>query len=121
MGKKLLLVEDDSDWRSLAGGALKDAGYEVMSVAGAAEALLLKDEPGIALVILDLDLGGENGMMLMQHLKRQHPSARILLHTGIEHDGETIQRLLKEGAHRYVRKSLLSDLTAAVQQELGES
>jgi len=94
--------------------ALKDAGYEVVAVPGAAEALLQKNESGFSLIILDLDLGGENGLMLLKHLKRNHPAAPIILHTGLEHDENAIQQMLENGAHRYVRKGAIADLVAVV-------
>lgn len=119
MGKKILLVEDDQDWRLMATAALNDAGYEVLGVSGAAEALLPTSEAGFNLIILDLDLGGENGLMLLQHLKRNHPAAPIILHTGIEHDDVAIQNMLQHGAHQYVRKGPVSGLLAAVADALG--
>lgn len=120
MSKKILLVEDEGDWRAVAGNCLAEAGYQVRAVANASEALLLKDERDMDLIILDLDLGGENGLMLMQHLKRNHPHARILLYTGIEHNAAAVQQMLKEGAQRYARKGKLAELLAAVREELGQ-
>jgi DNA-binding NtrC family response regulator len=114
MGNKILFIEDDQDWRLMVSTALKDAGYEVLAVPGAAEALLQKNEAGFSLIILDLDLGGENGLMLLQHLKRNHPAAPIILHTGIERDHPAIQQILNRGAHQYVRKGAISELVAAV-------
>lgn len=119
MGKKILVVEDDSDWRLVIGTALRDAGHEVIGVANAAEALLQKNDAGLGLIVLDLDLGGENGLMLMQHLKRNHPAAPIILFTGIEHDERVIEEMLKHGARRYVRKGAIADLLAAVEDALG--
>ncbi len=121
LGAKILLVEDDREWRQLAANSLRDAGYDVLSAGDAAEVSLLKDHADVELVVLDLDLGGENGLMLMRHLKGNHPRARILLYTGIEHDTEAVQRMLDAGAHRYVRKGALSELTATVQEELEKS
>lgn len=118
MGKKILFVEDDQDWRLMVTTGLKDAGYEVLAVPGAAEALLQTSEAGFSLIILDLDLGGENGLMLLQHLKRNHPGAPIILHTGLEHDDLAIQNMLKHGAHHYVRKGAVSGLLAAVKSAL---
>ncbi|HWW00060.1 MAG TPA: response regulator [Candidatus Acidoferrum sp.] len=114
MGKRILCVEDDRNWRLMVTTALKDAGYEVVAVPGAAEALLQKNESGFSLIILDLDLGGENGLMLLKHLKRNHPAAPIILHTGLEHDENAIQQMLENGAHRYVRKGAIADLVAVV-------
>ncbi len=114
MGKRILFVEDNQDWRLLVGAALKDAGYDVLSVPGAAEALLQKNAPGFSLIVLDLDLGGENGLMLLQHLKRNHPEAPVVLFTCIEHDDQAIQQMLNQGADRYVRKGVTAELVSVV-------
>ena len=114
MAKRILFVEDNPDWRLLVGTALKDAGYEVLSVPGAPEAFLQKNGPASSLVILDLDLGGDNGLMLLQHLKRNHPGAPIILFTCMEHDENAIEHMLKQGAQRYVRKGITADLVSAV-------
>jgi two-component system response regulator RegA len=116
MGKKILLVEDNEDWRRLATGALNDAGYEVLPVSGAGEALLQKDEIGLSVIVLDLDLGGENGLMLMKHLKRHHPDAPIIIYTGMEPGLEAIQRMRDQGADQFLRKGTMSELVEAVQK-----
>jgi DNA-binding response OmpR family regulator len=118
MGKRILCIEDNPDWRHLVTTALKDAGYDVLAVPGAAEALLQKNDTGFNLIILDLDLGGENGLMLLRHLKRNHPAAPIVLHTGIEHDDAAILRMLEHGAQRYVRKGTIDNLLRAVEAAL---
>ena len=113
MGRKILLVEDDRHWRHLAGLSLREAGHDVVEASDAAEALLQKDA-GLAAIVLDLDLGGENGLMLMQHLKRNHPGVPIILFTGIEHDEAAVQRMLQNGASLYVRKGAVAELLKAV-------
>ena len=115
MGKRILYVEDDQHWRLLVTTALKEGGYEVKAVPGAAEALLQKNEADFNVIILDLDLGGENGLMLLQHLKRNHPGTPIILHTAIEHDDRAIQQMLEQGARQYVRKGPIAELLGAVE------
>jgi len=117
MGKKILLVEDNEDWRRMATLALEEAGYKVIPVSRAAEALLQKDEIGLSLIVLDLDLGGENGLQLMKHLKRHHPDAPILIYTGMEPDEEAVQRMRDQGADRFLKKGTMSDLLAVVKAE----
>jgi DNA-binding NtrC family response regulator len=113
MAKRILVVEDDGDWRRMETAALADAGYEVMPVSGAGEAILLKDEIGLSLIVLDLDLGGENGLMLMKHLKRHHPGVPILIYTGMEPDSEAVQRMLNQGAAQFLRKGAMGELVNA--------
>jgi DNA-binding NtrC family response regulator len=119
MGKKILLVEDDQTWREMVAEALEDAGYEVVAVSGAAEAVLQKDEPDLCLVVLDLDLGGENGLMLMKHLKRQHPGIPVIIYTGMEPDPQAIARMREQGADQFLRKGPINELVSAVEKAAG--
>jgi DNA-binding response OmpR family regulator len=118
MGNKVLLVEDSEDWRRMAAGALRDAGFEVVTVSGASEAVLQKDSAGLSLIVLDLDLGGENGLMLMKQLKRFHPNVPIVIYTGMEPDGEAVARMREQGASMFLRKGPTSELVAAVKLAL---
>lgn len=118
MGKKVLLVEDSEDWQRMAAGALEERGYEVVAVSGASEAALQKDLSGLAAIVLDLDLGGENGLMLMKQLKRFHPGVPIIIYTGMEPEARAIERMREQGASIFLRKGPTSQLLAAVEQLL---
>jgi len=122
MPHSILLVEDNLDWRQLAAAALEEAGFKVAAVSGAAEALLQPDDSGFTLIILDLDLGGENGLMLMKHLKRHHPHVPILICTGMEPSEAAVARMCEQGATRFFKKSTMQELIQAVKQAItGES
>ncbi len=116
---RILFVDDDRDWRLMVGATLKEVGYEVLAVPGAGEALLQTGGARVDLIILDLDLGGENGLMLMKHLKRQHPNAPVILYTGLAHHTEhDVQAMKQEGAAHYLRKGSMQELIDAVQSAL---
>ena len=112
MGKKILFVDDDTSWHVVVTTWLQDAGYEVLTAADASEAMGLAE--GISLAILDLNLAGENGVMLMKFLKQNDPELPVILYTGMDHDGEAIMTLLEQGAHSYVRKGSQQELVQAV-------
>jgi DNA-binding response OmpR family regulator len=120
MAKRILFVDDDAEWREMVSSGLKEAGYNVLAVRDAGEALLQTEEDDIGLIILDLDLGGENGLMLMKFLKRNHPSVPIILYTGMEHEPEAIERMQLLGANQYLRKGPLSELLRAIQTLISE-
>jgi DNA-binding response OmpR family regulator len=111
--KQVLLIEDNLDWRQIAASALEAAGYSVIAVSGAAEALLQADDLKLALIILDLDLGGENGLMLMKHLKRHHQGVAILICTGMDPAEPAVQRMRELGADHFLRKGTMSELISA--------
>jgi DNA-binding response OmpR family regulator len=121
MGNKILLVEDNDDWRRMVAEALQEEGYEIVGAAGAAEAVLQKDLTGLDLIILDLDLGGENGMMLMRHLKRYHSGVPIVIYTGMESDERAVQSMREQGADLFLKKGPMSELVVAVRQTLNRT
>ncbi len=115
MGRRILCVDDDKDWRFVLENTLTDAGYEVLTVADATEAWERAELFEPELVILDLDLAGENGLMLMNFLKENMPEVRIMLYTGTDQDAELIMYALGHGAHAYVRKGAPQDLLREIE------
>jgi DNA-binding NtrC family response regulator len=120
MGKKILFVDDDKEWRFMVATWLGNAGYEVLTVADATAAMAVGEEAELGLIILDLDLAGESGVVLMQFMKQNHPDTPVILFTGLSHDDDTILAMLHEGAHQYVRKGAQADLVKAVQMAFGK-
>ena len=118
MGKMILFVDDDKHWRLLVETSLKEAGYDVVAVKDAGEAILQLDQVKPGLVILDLDLGGENGLMLMKTVKKSHPDVPVILYTGMEHQHQFVQRMLQQGADQYLQKGSQAELLKVVQTVL---
>jgi CheY-like chemotaxis protein len=107
--KKILFVDDDKDWRDVVSACLHDAGYEILTAKDATEAMVKTEGVKLGLIILDLDLDGESGLMLMNFLKRNQIDVPIILYTGLYHDDEQILAMLRQGAHQYVHKGPLED------------
>ena len=114
MEKSILYVEDVEDWRSLVSSALNSEGFQVVTVKDASEAMQACDRSTFNLVILDLRLQGESGMMLMRFLKHNHPDVPILIYTGLEHDEPIIEMFRNEGADGYLHKGSMQDLLKKV-------
>ncbi len=68
----------------------------------------------LGLIILDLNLAGESGVMLLRFLRRNHPEVPILIYTGMEHDDEAVKAMLLQGAAQYLRKGPMEELVKAV-------
>src|ERR1043165_3805695 len=98
MSKQVLLIDDDQGWLRLATLTLQNAGYSVLGALNASEALQVADGPQLGLIVLDLNIAGESGLILMKFLKRNHPEVPVLLCTALEHDDTTIRAMLDMGA-----------------------
>jgi DNA-binding response OmpR family regulator len=118
MDKRILYVEDLEDWRSMVSTCLNSEGFQVVTAKDALEAMQACDRTSFNLIILDLRLKGESGIMLMRFLKRNHPDVPILLYTGLDHDEATIEELLKEGAEDYLHKGTMEELLKKVRSKI---
>lgn len=113
--KRILFVDDETDWRFMASEYLKDAGYEVLTAKDGSEALSHLAQARLDLVILDLNLGEESGLDLLQQLKQVQPDVPVLIYTGMEHDYATVRGMLDQGAYQYLRKGTLGEMLTSVQ------
>ena len=97
-------------------GALKAGGHDVLTAKDASEAMLQSEGVALGLIILDLNLDGEDGLMLMRFLRVNQPGVPILLYTGRDDDELTVQKMLTQGASQYLRKGAMEELIRAVQR-----
>lgn len=99
---RVLLVDDDPDVRGMLGEYFSAHGFEVVEAdcGDAMRAAMARQPPDV--VLLDLRLGGEDGLDLARYLRQNH-SVGIIMVTGA---GEVIDRIvgLEVGADDYVAK-----------------
>jgi DNA-binding response OmpR family regulator len=119
--KKVLFVDDTSDWRYLASVSLGEHGYEVATAEDAIGATLQVTEFKPDLVVLDLNLCGESGVVLLKLLSDLHPDLPVLIYTGMDLSEAEISELHKNGAWSFLRKGGLEDLVTAVGEILHPS
>jgi len=116
MEKKILYVDDEPDWRAVVQEGLKAVGHAVLTAKNASEAMERVEGVRLGLIILDLNLAGEDGLMLMRFLRVNHPGVPILLYTGLDHDEEAVKKMLTQGAAQYLRKGPMEELVRAVRR-----
>ena len=110
MGKKVLFVDDEEEWRSMVESSLGSAGFDVLVAKDASDAMRLAEGTELGLILLDLNLAGENGMILVKFLKLNHPGVPILLYAGTEHDDAAVLEMLAAGVHQYLQKGSMEEL-----------
>lgn len=112
---RVLIVDDDPLFRELARYHLTAGGFEVVGeAADAEEALALARERTPDVVLLDLRLGADSGLRVLERL-RDTLVVRIVLVSG--EDADHVARLaLTAGADAFVPKHVLTGerLAAAV-------
>jgi two-component system OmpR family response regulator len=98
----LLIVDDDMDIRSLLAEQLEAAGYAVLTASGGTEMFSAIENNNIDLIILDLNLPGEDGLALCRE-SRSSGNIPIIMLTA---RSEAIDRVigLEVGADDYITK-----------------
>jgi len=83
-GMKILIVEDDVDLVETYTDLLEPQGYNVISVLRAADAIQAATRQKPHLIILDLNLPGDSGGLVLNFVRRYPPIAktRIVIVTG---------------------------------------
>jgi len=108
----LLIVEDDASLRRLYETEFSEDGYEVTSVASGEEALeRLRTAPPQA-VVLDIRLGGMDGLDVLRRILESRPSVAVVLNSAYPSYKQSFASWSADG---YVVKSAdLSELKATV-------
>ncbi|GMU65147.1 MAG: DNA-binding response regulator [Acidobacteriota bacterium] len=101
---KLLIVDDDADLRAILGFALRDAGFVVVEAAGAAAALERAEAELPDLVVLDLNLGRDDGLEVLPQLRAREGNPRPVLVLSVRAAEEDVVRALDLGADDYLTK-----------------
>ena len=70
----VLVVEDDPDIRSMTTTILRVAGATVQDAATASEAMACLDRGSFDAVVLDWNLAGETGGVLLERMRDHHPN-----------------------------------------------
>lgn len=100
----IVVVEDDTSFRTALGRLLRSWGYRVESFKSAEEFLRAR-RSGAHCLVVDLHLGGMNGLDLQARLAEEGVSIPLVFVTAME-DSISRQRALQGGAAAYLQKPL---------------
>ncbi|MDR2871009.1 MAG: response regulator transcription factor [Xanthomonadaceae bacterium] len=98
-----LLIDDDELYLRTLQRSLTRRGIETRFATHATEALRIAAEIQPAFALVDLKLGEESGLSLIQPLRELHPDIRILLVTGYASVATAVDAI-KRGADDYLPK-----------------
>jgi two-component system, chemotaxis family, chemotaxis protein CheY len=69
--RKVLVVDDDSDWREFVRTALEEMGYQTLEAANGESALECLSKETCSVVLLDLNMPGMSGQEVAQRMPKQ--------------------------------------------------
>lgn len=104
---RILIIDDDALTRTLAGEALREAGFAVVEAASGEEGLAAFESERPDLVLLDVVMPGLDGFEVCRRL-RAHPRlghVPVIMLTGLE-DTESIEQAYDSGATDFISKPI---------------
>jgi CheY-like chemotaxis protein len=117
---RLLITDDDRDFRETVAGVLSDRGFETLQAADGEEALNIVGRQEVHLLLLDMQMPRLSGLETIERIKQRElalPLPWILISGAL--DDETIARARAAAAFSVLPKPLrLAELTGAVRGAL---
>lgn len=108
--KRVLIVEDEAISRKALTALLRANGYDAESVASAEEALQRINGDHLAIMLVDLDLPGMNGIDFIAIIAKRRPEIQSVLVTATSR--ERLKDYIQAHPVKYIRKPI--DLKALI-------
>lgn len=109
--RSVLLVDDDERFATTLAAALTRRGWQVRIAHDTATALATARSALPAAAVVDLRLGAEDGLALIEPLRRLLPEARLVVLTGYASIATAV-RAIKLGADDYLAKPVTGSAVA---------
>ncbi len=81
-GQKILVVDDNNDFRFLLAQMLSRLGYDVSSADGGENGLSIFHKNEFDMVLSDYEMPGMDGVALACNVKKSSPRTRVVIMTG---------------------------------------
>jgi len=105
MKKRILVIEDDEEMRSLLKDFVEGEGYEADSVNNGSEAFRKLAREPFDLIITDIRMPGLTGLDILPGIKRLQPEASIIVITAFG-SKEVCRKAIERGATAYLEKPI---------------
>ncbi len=121
-GGKIMLVDDSAFFRDMLAPLIKAAGYHVVAVGSAAQALAaIKSGARVDIVITDVEMPDMDGFELAAALRQNPGTAAIpIIALSAMVSAEAIERGRRVGFHDFVAKFDRTGLIAAIKEQSGD-
>ncbi|MBZ4686479.1 MAG: pilR [Clostridiales bacterium] len=103
MTKKILIVDDEDDFRKLLVKRLNRKNYSASGAATGQAALEILADEVFDVALIDLKMPGMDGLELLQRIKKSQPEMEVMVLTG-HGTTESAVEAMKRGAYDYLTK-----------------
>ena len=118
---RIIVIDDNEAARSTMRRVLERVGHEVLEASDGAAGLKLLAETGVTLVITDIFMPGQDGIVTLGRIRKEFPGVRVIAVSGGDATGRIDLRRDAEllGAARTLRKPFApAELRRAVEETL---
>jgi DNA-binding NtrC family response regulator len=112
--RRVLIVDDEPQLRSMLMEAIADMHYEPTAVASAEGAIRAMQKETFDILILDLNLPGVSGMDLLKTIRASKPSPQVIIQTGFGSLDDAKQALRMDVVDFLTKPCGLSELETAL-------
>ncbi len=103
MSSRVLVVDDEKNFRQILAGELAERGHDVRTAGTASEALEAVGRESFDVVVLDVKLPDASGLTVLADLKARDADLEVILLTGQGSIEDAVQAM-RRGAYDYVTK-----------------
>ncbi|MEP6887090.1 MAG: response regulator [Nitrospirales bacterium] len=108
MKRRILIVDDDSDFTTILRERLEYSGYETVSVSNGLAAIRLlnngQHNASVTGILLDVQMPVMNGLQTLGHLQKRFSHIPVLMMSSVSQPG-IVEESLRLGAAAFLRKS----------------
>ncbi|PIV23297.1 MAG: hypothetical protein COZ69_11885 [Deltaproteobacteria bacterium CG_4_8_14_3_um_filter_45_9] len=104
--KRILVIEDDEEMRSLLKDFFEEDGFEIDSVSNGSEAFRKIAREPFDLIITDIRMPGLTGLDILPGIKKLQPEVSIIVITAFGSE-EVSRKAFDRGATAYLEKPIL--------------
>ena len=115
--KRIMIIEDDAEMRSLLIEFLGEDGYQVDSAETGSEALSKITKEVFDLIVTDIRMPGLTGLDILSSIKKHQPQVSIIVITAFGNE-EVYRRSMERGASAYLEKPVCFNKLGALIHEM---
>ena len=109
MSENILIVDDEEVVRILIQSILRNSGYAAFTAESVQEARVILSRQQIDLVITDLQMPEENGLVLIDYINAHYPEIGVVVATVLDNPVEA-EKVISAGVYGYIIKPFNKNL-----------
>ncbi len=117
---RVLIVDDEPSIRKTTRIAVESSGHTAAEAPNAARALKAAEEEGFDAVFLDVKLGADDGLEILDRMLKLHPAPAVILFTAYANIATAVEAM-RRGAFDFIPKPFTPDQIRAVLAKVGKA